>query len=514
MAFETAVPFSTGLRVGAAALLAALALAAQPAHAGKKDDTLNFAYDQAPESLDPYYNNVRIGVILAANVWDTLLYHDPVTGAYKGQLAKSFTQVDDKTLEFELREGIKFHNGEDFDADSVVYTLTYASDPKNKAVTQQNVNWIAKVEKLDKYKVRIITKEPFPGAKEYLSTTAVMHPAKYYAEVGPAGMSAKPVGTGPYKVVDYQPGKVITLARNDNYFKDSPKGQPKIGKIVIRIIPDKQTQMAEALSGGEDLIMSVPKDQADQLKSMPNLSVVSGKTMRIVFLQMNTQDGGPAPQFKDLRVRQAVLHAIDRETIFKNIVGDGELINAICSPSQIGCTQEGIPSYKYDPALARKLLAEAGYPNGFDTEIIAYRERDQTEAIIHYLQAVGIRAKLSFMQYAAMRDLARGNKTAMTHQTWGSNLVNDTSASTPVYFASGADDLNKDPELKVLLDKGDHTIDPTERAATYKKALSMITEKAYAVPLWTLPAYYVTNKDLNMTIYSDELPRFWNMSWK
>lgn len=502
-------------RALAAALLAASALAGSPAWAGKADDTLRMAYDQAPESVDPYFNNVRIGVILAANVWDTLLYHDPETGEYRGQLAKSWKQVDDKTLEFELREGVRFHNGEVFDADSVVYTLTYVSDPKNRAVTQQNVNWIDKVEKLGPYKVRIVSKEPFPAAKEYLSTTAVMHPAKYYAEVGPQGMNAKPVGTGPYKIVENLPGKSITLVRNDDYFKDSPKGQPTIGKIVIRIIPDRQTQIAEAISGGQDLIMSVAKDQAEQLKAVPSLQVVNGKTMRIVFLQMNIQDGGPAPQLKDKRVREAIVRAIDRKTIFKNIVGEGgELINAICSPSQTACTQEGIPSYDYDPALAKKLLAEAGYPNGFDIDIVAYRERHQTEALIGYLQAVGIRAKLNFLQYAAMRDMARGNKTALSHQTWGSNLVNDASASTPVYFGGGADDLTHDPEVVSLLAKGNNIIDPAERDATYKQALTKIAEQAYAVPLWTLPAYYVVNKDLDFKVYSDELPRFWIMRWK
>ncbi|MPT29728.1 MAG: ABC transporter substrate-binding protein, partial [Achromobacter sp.] len=176
----------------AAALLACATLASQPALAGKKDDTLRMAYDQAPESVDPYFNNVRIGVIIAANVWDTLLYHDPVSNEYRGQLAKSWKQIDDKTMEFELRQGVKFHNGEEFDADSVVYTLNYVADPKNKAVTQQNVSWIDKVEKIDKYKVRLTTKAPFPAAKEYLSTTVAIHPAKYYKEVGPQGMNAKP----------------------------------------------------------------------------------------------------------------------------------------------------------------------------------------------------------------------------------------------------------------------------------------------------------------------------------
>jgi peptide/nickel transport system substrate-binding protein len=497
-----------------AAALATAFVAVPSAWAGKKTDTLEMAYDQAPENVDVYYNNVRIGVILGQTVWDTLLYRDPVTHEYKGQLAKSWKQVDDRTLEFELRQGVKFHNGEEFDADSVVYTLNYVADPANKAVTQQNVQWIQKVEKVDKFKVRVISKEPFPAAKDYLATTLAIHPAKYYKEVGPKGMNAKPVGSGPYKVVEHVPGKSITLEKFDGYFKESPRTQPKIGKVRIRFIPDRQTQMAEVLSGGEDFIMHVPKDQAEKLQTVPHLQVLSGNTMRIVFLQMNVLYGTPAPQLKDARVRKAIAHAIDRDAILKNIVGGGEILHTICTPSQVGCTHEGAPIYKYDPALARKLLAEAGYPNGFELDIHAYRERNQTEAIINYLQAVGIKAKLNFMQYAAMRDQVRGNKAALVHQTWGSNLVNDTSASTPVYYGGGADDIARNPQIKELLDKGDRTVDPKARNEYYKKALTMIAENAYSVPLWSLPVYYVASKEVNFRAYADELPRFWEMSWK
>lgn len=501
--------------VAAGLLAAGLLCAGSPAFADKKSDTLRMAYDQAPESVDPYFNNVRIGVIIAANVWDTLLYRDPLTNEYKGQLAKSWKQVDDKTLEFDLREGVKFHNGEDFDADSVVYTLNFVADPKNKAVTQQNVSWIDKVEKLGKYKVRVISKQPFPGAKEYLSTTVAIHPAKYYKEVGPGGMNAKPVGTGPYKVLEYVPGKSITLEKNTNYFKDSPKAQPTIGKVQIRFIPDRQTQVAEVISGGADFIMHVPQDQANQLKTMPNVQVVSGNTMRIVFMQMNIMEGTPSPELKDVRVRKAIAHAIDRNAIVKNIVGQGsEVLNTICTPSQTGCTDEGATVYNYDPALSKKLLAEAGYPNGFSIDIVAYRERQQTEAIMNYLQAVGIKPKLSYLQYAAMRDMIRANKAGLTHQTWASNLVNDVSASTPVYFGFGNDDITRDPEVRELLDKGDHTIDPAPRKEYYKKALNMIAAKAYAVPLWSLPVYYVASKDVAFKPYPDELVRFWDMSWK
>lgn len=502
-------------RAVAGALLAGFTVASPLAYAAKKDDTLRFAYDQAPESVDPFFNNVRIGVIIGANVWDTLIYRDPATNEYKGQLAKSWKQVNERTIEFDLREGVKFHNGEDFDADSVVYTLNFVATPDSKVTTQQNVNWIEKAEKLGKYKVRLTTKKIFPAAIEYLAGPVVMHPAKYYAEVGPKGMNAKPVGTGPYKVTQYTPGKSILLERNAAYFKDSPKPMPKIGKIEIRFIPDRQTQMAETLSGGADMIMHVPKDQADQAAKAPKLQVVSGETMRIVFMQLNTMEGTPSPQFKDIRVRKAIAHAIDREAITKNIVGGGSrVINTICFPSQFGCTDDGAPRYKYDPALAKKLLAEAGFANGFDTEIVAYRERNQTEALINYLRAVGIRAKLSFPQYAAMREQIRANKAQMTHQTWGSFSVNDVSAATPVYFGFETDDITRDAEVRDLLNRGNNSVDATTRKAYYKTALTLIAERAHAVPLWSLPVYYVASKELNFKAYPDELVRFWEMSWK
>lgn len=504
-----------GRRIAAIAILAGLFASAGSAWASKKDDTVRFAYDQAPESVDPFFNNVRIGVIIGANVWDTLVYRDPKTNEYVGNLAKSWKQIDDRTIEFDLREGIKFHNGEEFDADSVVYTLNFVADPANKVTTQANVNWIEKATKISKYKVRVTTRKVFPAAIEYLASPVVIHPAKYYAEVGPKGMNAKPVGTGPYKVTQYTPGKSITLERNTDYFKDSPKGTPTIGKIEIRFIPDRQTQMAEALAGGADFIMHVPKDQAEQAAKVPHLQVVSGETMRIVFMQMNTLDGTPTPALKDIRVRKAISHAINREAIVKNIVGAGaRVLNTQCFPSQFGCTDEGAPRYAYDPALAKKLLAEAGFAEGFETEIYAYRERNQTEAMINDLKAVGIRAKLNFSQYAAMRDAVRSGKAPLTHQTWGSFSVNDVSASTPVFFTFEADDVTRDPEVRDELFKGNNSVDPAVRKQAYQQALKRIADNAYSLPLWSLPVYYVASKDLNFLAYPDEIVRFWEMSWK
>ncbi|KAF0118204.1 MAG: peptide/nickel transport system substrate-binding protein [Xanthobacteraceae bacterium] len=204
---------------------------AAPAEAQKRQNTIRFAYDQVPENVDPYFNNVRIGVIIAHQVWDTLIYRDPKTNEYKGQLATAWRWVDDRTLELDLRRGVKFHNGAEFTADDVVYTLNFVANPANRSTTQSNVNWIERVEKVDSHKVRIVTKRPFPAAIEYLAGPIVIHPAAYYEQAGPKGMNEKPVGSGPYRVVEHQIGRSITLQRNPDYFRDGPKPQPQIERI-------------------------------------------------------------------------------------------------------------------------------------------------------------------------------------------------------------------------------------------------------------------------------------------
>ncbi len=132
-----------------------LAGVAPLAYAGKANDTLNILHSVELSSVDNYFNTDRWGVVLCHLLWDSLLYRDFKTGEYKPNLATSWKFVDGKTLEFDLRQGVKFHNGDEFDADDVVYTLNWVSDPKNGVKTQNNVNWIEKCEKLGKYKIRL-----------------------------------------------------------------------------------------------------------------------------------------------------------------------------------------------------------------------------------------------------------------------------------------------------------------------------------------------------------------------
>lgn len=494
---------------------AALVLATLPAEAGKSDDTLNIALNKAIENYDQYFNTAREGIVFARQVWDNLLDRDPGTGEYKPLLAKSYRWVDPLTLDFELREGIVFHNGAKFDADDVVFTLNWVSDPANKVLTQENVSWIKSVEKTGPYAVRIHLKAPFPAALEYLAGPLTIYPHEYYAKVGPQGMNRQPIGTGPYKVIAAEPGKSFTLVKNTAYFKDSPKGQPQIGKIVERTIPEVPTQVAELLTGQMDWLWQVPADQAEKLRQMPNLTLKSAETMRIGYIGFDAAGRAGDTPMKNRKVREAIAHAVDRAAMVKNLVrGDSHVVNAACFRTQFGCTEDGVRHYDYDPALAKKLLAEAGYPDGFDIDIYAYRERPWVEAIIGYLRAVGIRAKLNFLEYAALRDKNWAGTTPLVYMTWGSNSVNDVSAILGNFFKGSPDDFARDAELKKWIETGDTSVDPEIRKANYQKALQRIAEEVYWVPMFSYVANYAFTADLEFTPDADEVPRFYSARWK
>ena len=498
--------------VVASITVAVIGLLASPVTAGKKDDTLNVAWEKELESLDAYYNTAREGVILGRHIYDSLLYRHPDTLEYKPLLAESYKWADKLTIEMELRKGVKFHNGDTFDADDVVYTLNFVSDPENRALNQRNVNWIKNVEKLGPYKVRIHLKKPFPAALEYLSGPDPIYPKEYYAKVGPKGFGVKPIGTGPYKVTEVVPGKAITMVRNDDYFDGSPKGKPAIGKIRQRTIREVTTKVAELMTGGLDWIWLVPKDQADKLAKMPNINVIAAETMRVGFLYFNCVADTP---FKKLKVRQAVAHAIDRQAIVNTLVGgESRVLHSVCYPSQFGCTDEGVVKYEYDPEKAKKLLAEAGYPNGFEFDFHAYRERPYAEAAVGYLHAIGLKPKLHYLKYAAMREKWQGNKVPVAFWTWGSYSINDISAITGYWFKFDMDDFARDQQVRDWLEEGDTSIDPEGRRTVYRKALGRISEQCYALPMFSWVTNNAFSKELDFKPYPDEIPRYFLSTWK
>src|SRR6185369_5797935 len=217
----------------------------------------------------------------------------------------------------------------------------------------------------------------------------------------------------------------------------------------------------------------------------------------------------------NLKVRQAIWHAIDREAIAKNLVTGGSRVpQAPCYPSQFGCDAEVAVKYAYDPAKAKQLLAEAGFKDGFETEMVSYVLPQWTAATQNYLQAVGIRIKVSQLQVAAAIQRAWRGENPLYLGSWGSYSVNDVSAILPVMFGGGNDDYARDPEMQKLITEGGASSDPAVRKKAYSATIKLATEKAYWVPLHTYVNTYGFSKQLVFQPWPDELPRFFLSSWK
>lgn len=492
----------------------ALIAAGGAAFAEKANDTLRVAFTKELENVDSFFNSSREGVVLQRAIWDGLIYRDPVTNEYSGNLATSWEWIDDTTLELKLREGVTFHNGEAFNADDVVYTVNFVSKEENGVKTQRNVNWMESAEKVDDYTVRIHLKEKFPAAIEFLSGPVSMYPDEYYAEAGPSGMGLEPVGTGPYKVVSVVPGQHFVLEKNENYH-DSPKGQPEITNIDIRTIPDVNTQMAELFSGSLDLIWQVPADQAEKLAEMDKFAVKNESTMRVGYLSMDAAGRSGETPFTDIRVRQAVNHAINRQELVDALLkGKSKVVWTPCFPSQFGCVEDAAATYEYDPEKAKALLAEAGYPDGFTTELYAYRNREYAEAIMSYLNAVGIQTDFKYLQYSALREMNMKGDVPLAFLTWGSFSINDASAMVSQFFKHGSLDDARDDQVLEDLNVADSSTDPDVRIENYAKAIERITEQAYWAPMFSYNTNYVFTKEVEYTPTADEVLRFTTMSWQ
>ena len=485
---------------------------ADPAAAQKAQDTLRVAWRDAVPNLDPYYNSLRTGLVVANQAWDTLIYRDPETFQLKPLLAASWRYVDDTTLEFALRPGVTFHDGSPFTADDVGYTVQVATTDPQVAVPS-NYGFIAGAERVDDLHVRLKLKRVFPAALEYVATVLPILPRAYRERVG-AGFSRAPVGTGPYRIAQVDGLSSISLERNETYF-DSPKGKPAIKRVLIREVADTAAELAAILGGEADWIWQFGPEQSESLGRQPKVQVTRQESMRVSYMTMDAAGRtGAGNPLTNQKVRQAIMMAVDRDALARQFMPGGRVLEAPCYPTQFGCDQAHATHYAYDPAAARKLLADAGYPDGFDTKMVGYLLPQWQAAIQGYLAAVGIRAQVEQLQTAAAVQSSIEGCNPLDLGSWGSYSINDVAAFLPGFFGGGGQDYARDPDVERLVAAGGDTTDPNQRRAAYGDAIRRITEQADFMPLFTDVTTYAVSREVRFKPYADEMPRFYLMSWQ
>ncbi len=497
-------------------------LGTQQAHAGKKDDTLVVAVQRGIRSLDRLYTRQREALILAQLTDDGLFYADPKTLRFVPLAAKSYKFIDETTLDVVVRRGVKFHDGSPLTADDVVYTYKWARSRKGRTLNTKKLRrWMKSVEKTSPMKVRFRLNYPYPMALRDMGISIYLRKKGSYDSTRKKSTNRRSLsyslnGLGPYRVVQFDPGKVVILERFEGYYASSPKGRPAIKRIIFNTIPSWGAQQAAMMSGNVQWMYSVHTKIAENLGNTPKGVHLVGPSLRVGFVVMDAVGyTGKNNPFTKIEVRRAMNHAINREAIVKQMMkGNSRVIHSACHPAQFGCAQD-VKKYDYNPAKAKELLRKAGYPNGFEFVFWAYRERRVAEAIVAHLTRAGIRAKLRYVRAHTLGRARRSREVAAYFGTWGSGSTADTSMIAGEHFAPRSNrNMSKDKDVQKFILTAERTLDPKKREYAYRKGLQLIAERALWIPLFSYSMNYVVSKDLDFVPPKDGLPRLFLARWK
>jgi peptide/nickel transport system substrate-binding protein len=377
----------------------------QPPDVGHQPEgTLIVALSTFPNTLDGNLTAERNAHNTAAGLYDSLVWIDD-DGEIVPALAESW-EISEDGLEyiFNLRQDVTFHNGEQFNADAVVYSWEYYRNPE----LAWNERWrlADNVEKVDDFTIKITTDEPKPMLLRTIAIDWSIVPPLYHQEVGEIEFGNNPVGTGPFEFVEWIKGDRIVLSANPNYWEE---GYPKVETLIFRPIPESSTRVAAITTGEVDIVGRLSADEAESLRGVPGVEVISYPVSRVFYIAFNNVTSGVGQPTEDPLVRQAMNYAVDMEAIVDALFdGQAKPSTGFVATGEMGYGV--VEPFAYDPDMARDLLAQAGYPDGFEMGFAcpagAYTNFEEVcQAIQAYLGEVGIVTDLEIMESGYYWDL-------------------------------------------------------------------------------------------------------------
>lgn len=500
----------TALAVQGALVAAVLTFAASVAVAqGTPDDTVVVAVNIDSSSMNPWLSTTITDKNVVNHLFDTLLRRGEDMSV-QPHLARAYRPLDDTTWEFQLRDDVTFTNGERLTAHSVAYTVEHFRDPELNAPSIAQFRLIDRVEVIDDYTFHIVTSEPLP-ALPALMTEFWIIPEGYTASVGGQTLGTQPVGSGPYMLADWVRDERIVLEANPDYWN----GAPDIRFVEFRVVPDQNTRIAQAQTGEADIVAQIPAESIPLLERTGRVRVVEAPGPRAYFLTLNTRHDTP---LLDVRVRQALNYAVDVESILGFIFeGRGRPLATLLTPEQFGY-DPSIAPYGFDPDRARELLAEAGYPSGFEIDMQAPTSRypkdvEVAQAIAAQLADVGVRVNLTIVEWGTYIGQFRAEQgPPMFLLGWSIPTFDPDSILTPLLTTGNTYDRFADPDLQTLIERARSTVDADERRQVYSDVQRLMRELAPMVFLYQLNELYAVSNGLDWQPRADERIYLWTAS--
>jgi peptide/nickel transport system substrate-binding protein len=388
---------------------ATIAAQPQPTSAGPSaKKVVVIGLQELVTSFDYPYDWAIVATWIQSNIGDCLVWRDRNTTAFVPWLAESFQNVNDTTWRFKLRPNIKFTNGEPFNSQAVKYTVERIQADQ-KALVWAQWTFIKQVNIVDDLNLEIVTNNPEPAFLSKMAGTACqVVPPKYAQQVGSQGFGQSPIGTGPFKFVEWKKDDRIVLEANPEYFK----GKPAIDQIVFRAIPESSTRVAEALTAGVDLAVSPPSQDWPRIQSNQNLVLDKFQTTQTMMLVARAGPSKTLPDFKGVttnpKIRQAIELAIDRKALVDLISGMGVPTLTRITPPTLGVNPKLYNTVgEYNVAKAKQLVQDAGYKGEtltFHSTTAWLMQKEVSEAITAMLTNIGLKVDLKLLPITSFRE--------------------------------------------------------------------------------------------------------------
>jgi peptide/nickel transport system substrate-binding protein len=458
----------------------------------KKGGIFIIARSTGAEIMDPGYAWNEGDMDIVTHLYDGLVRFKNDQLEVEPALATEWDVSEDgKTWTFKLRQGVKFHDGSDFNADAVVFSFMRVLDENHPQNDVIQGGWsylgylmgdvINDVRKIDDYTVEFHLNEKFAPFLTYMGYYSQFIVSQESFVKWGADFVKHPTGTGPFKFEKWNKGEFVQLVANENYWGE----KPKIDKLIFKVVPESSTRLLELQTGQVDVIKGIDPAQIEKIKSNEDLKMLSIAGANIAFAAINTTK----EPFNNVKVRQAMNHAIDMDKIVDSIYeGNGtRAINLL--PPTVFSFDNTVGPYEYNPEKAKQLLSEAGYADGFEMELHTFlharpyisKPVDVAEVMKADLEKVGIKVKIITNEFSALTDIVRSMKHDVAISGWYD--VPYPSNFLKVMALEAASTGFAPDELKELANKALSTYDRDEQVKYYQELQQKLHEAAPMIPI-------------------------------